>query len=800
MSEKINKNEGLMPFNKCGWIWYEKPGKDDLNSYMLARKEFTINKIPSKAEIKITADSRYKLYVNGFFVSYGPARGFPEHYPFDRIDISQYLKKGKNVLSVVVHQFGISTHQSFYAGKAGLIVSGKISGIDIGTKRKNWLVKKCPGHKKDTVRRSKQMGFQEYFDARLVEPSWMLPEADIKPGNDGWTYPEYWEPATHSFEERDIPLLGYEIKNFKDIIGIYIGNMFDKWETCKNLTTVYFNEMSGEKTDEIKKPENILTEKGYAEILHLPEGKRLTFILDVGEESTGFIGIEAESEKGVVVDFTSSELIKNGFVYVEDPEKTDGTISISDRFILREGFNKLETFNIHGFRYLAVTIRNVRKKLRIHRIYIRRIFYPFQKETHFECSDEKINNIWKMCVRTQKNCSLDAFVDCPWREQAQWLADARIQGINTYFMFNETRLFKRAIRQCGESQAENGLTFGVYPCDKADKKILPDFTLIWIKSHLDYFRFSGDKELLELQFQRIEKTIEFFMSYTRKYKLLPPMPEYWLFLDWATLYKEGFSAVFNLIYLSALKDMIEVCKILSKNSNIYQKELNILRENIIKFFWSEKEKVFYDGFDFKENKQIKKISQHTHSLAILNNLKPEFHIQFCERVLIPPMKKPPLTDKEIVEASPYFYFYVIEALKKVGGYEKTIIEFIKTRWGSMIEQGSSTCWEMWNPAPGRTSLCHAWSAHPSVHFINIAGIFPVSPNWKKFLIGPYLLETDMINLKIPVENDYIEIFIKRDEEHILRIITIPYGITCLINFDGQEKVLSSGRHILKTSQ
>ncbi|HOL50532.1 MAG TPA: alpha-L-rhamnosidase C-terminal domain-containing protein, partial [bacterium] len=281
------------------------------------------------------------------------------------------------------------------------------------------------------------------------------------------------------------------------------------------------------------------------------------------------------------------------------------------------------------------------------------------------------------------------------------------------------------------------------------------------------------------------------------FKLLPPMPEYWVFFDWAPLYRQGYSAVFNLMYLGALQCMVEICRILGKDKGFYQKQAELVEKRIIKYFWDEHDKVFYDGVDMETHGLIKKISQHTHALTILTGLQPEFHRKFCEEILIPPMKKPALTDANIIEASPYFYFYVIEALKKIGGYETDIVQFIKERWGSMLKQGSTTCWEIWNPKPGVISLCHAWSAHPSVHLMNIAGIVPVSPGWKKFLIKPCLLDVNWLNLKIPVKTGDIVISMERHKDISSVSIQIPDGITCISTIAKSRKILKPGIHKFK---
>ncbi|MBU2495993.1 MAG: family 78 glycoside hydrolase catalytic domain [Candidatus Omnitrophica bacterium] len=788
----------LKDFIGCGWLWYDHYGFDDVNVFMLARKEFNLAKIPAKADIKITADTRYKLYVNNHYVCFGPARGYPESYPFDNVDVAPYLNEGKNVLSVLVHQFGHGTFQSIYGGAAGLLVSGKIAGNDVGTKPKNWLIKKCPGHKQDMIRRTIQLGYQENFDARLVDPCWKEPDSDIKEGKEGWFYGGWRSVGCLpwlNLEERGIPLMKEEVRNFKKILKVCSGNAYPGWEDARNLTEVYLQEPQGiEASVQIRGKERMLEPgSGFAEIKPFPFGERLTLLMDFGEEVTGYIGISVEGKGGEVVDFTTAELLEKDRLCVLDP-KIGCKVAPSDRFMLRAGKNNFETFAMHGFRYLSATLRNIQKPLKIFRIYVRQVSYPFEKTAFFASSDKTLNRIWDMCIRTQVNCSFDAYVDCPWREQAQWWGDARVQGSNTFHFFGDVKLLKRGIKQGGQSQISNGLTFGHFPTT-AVGCVLPDFTLTWIQSQLDYYRYTGDGNLLKEQFPATERALGFFRRCIGKDGMLGIMPEWWVFLDWAPLYKDGYSAVFNMLYLGALKDMVQICRILGKKSETYQKEAVRLEEKIIRCFWSEKEQVFYDGFDNGKNKVVKKISQHTHALAILLDLKPDFHEKFVDRILLIPMKEPPLANKDIIEASPFFYFYVLNAVKKVGGREKEIIDFIKERWGQMLKDGSTTCYEMWNPTPGAVSLCHAWSAHPAVYFINIlSGLKPLAPNWRKFMVNPDLLDIDRLNLRLPTVYGEIEVELKKQNGNTCLNIMVPKGTEGILETKRLKKTLAPGRH------
>ncbi len=726
-------------FKDAGWIWYDHYGYEDVNAFMLARKSFQLKTVPAcPVEIRITADSRYKLYVNGEYVCYGPARGYPESYPFDTVDIGKHLKQGENVLAVVVHQYGHGTFQSIYAGAAGLLVEGTAGGADVGTGMKNgWIVKKCTGHKQDMLRRTVQLGYQENLDARNVEKNWMLPGAEIYLNGNGWQEPS-WRKAGCApwfrFEERGIPLMREEIGSFRKVLSCRYGRCAGGWEDTRNITGIYLEEMKEEQngSSRMKNPGNMLNIDGsYTTISPFPAGKRITMIVDFGQETAGFPGIEVEGNGGEVLDFTTAESLDGKHLRVQDPA-TDCKVAISDRYVLRKGRQNFETFSIHGFRYLALTVRNIRKPLKIRKLYVRQTAYPFENRTFFRTSDERINRIWDMCVRTQGCCSLDAYVDCPWREQAQWWGDARVQAANTYYAFGDMRLFGRGVRQAGQSQLSNGLTNGHFPTI-AVGCILPDFTMTWIHTHLDYYRYTGDVSLMREQYGRMEKAIRFFRGYTDKNYLLGKMPEWWTFLDWAPLYKDGFSCLFNLLYLHTLRTMAEISGILEKpeKASSYLGMADEMERRIKKVFWDGGKKVFWDGYDTVKRQQVKKISQHTHTWAILMGINRKYHRLWADNILIPPMKLDPLKHPNIIEASPFYYYYVIEALKKAGGYEKDIIDFIKRRWGKMLDSGATTCWEIWNPSPGYSSLCHAWSAHPIVHFIElIGGLKPLSANWE----------------------------------------------------------------------
>ncbi|MDH7602933.1 MAG: alpha-L-rhamnosidase N-terminal domain-containing protein, partial [Armatimonadota bacterium] len=96
------------------WVWLSDC-TPKCNCYVYLRKTFCLPSKPKGASISVAACSKYKLYVNGKYISQGPARAPQGFYYYDTHDITQALTNDENVVALLVHYFGVDT----YAGPAG---------------------------------------------------------------------------------------------------------------------------------------------------------------------------------------------------------------------------------------------------------------------------------------------------------------------------------------------------------------------------------------------------------------------------------------------------------------------------------------------------------------------------------------------------------------------------------------------------------------------------------------------------------------------------------------------------------
>src|SRR5580698_2417167 len=70
------------------------------------RRSFRLTETPAAFIVHVSADARYKLFVNGKMVGLGPARSDLAHWNFDTYDLAGYLQQGDNLIAALVWNQG----------------------------------------------------------------------------------------------------------------------------------------------------------------------------------------------------------------------------------------------------------------------------------------------------------------------------------------------------------------------------------------------------------------------------------------------------------------------------------------------------------------------------------------------------------------------------------------------------------------------------------------------------------------------------------------------------------------------
>lgn len=117
---------------------YSEPAKPAVFHF---RKEFDLAQQPSTFPIRISADNRYRLYVNGVEVSNGPARGDILHWRNESVDIAAQLKAGANVIAALVWNMGEFKPAAQISLRTALVIQGDSpEAVLVSTETSGWKV------------------------------------------------------------------------------------------------------------------------------------------------------------------------------------------------------------------------------------------------------------------------------------------------------------------------------------------------------------------------------------------------------------------------------------------------------------------------------------------------------------------------------------------------------------------------------------------------------------------------------------------------------------------------------------
>ena len=171
---------------KAAWITHPTaPLRDPLVLHF--RRSLTLASVPAAYPVRVSADNRFVLWVNGHRVGDGPARGDLTHWRYERFDIAPLLQPGSNLITATVWNFGVYAPVAQMTDRTAFLLESEATGAASISTPKDWQVEIESGRR--TLPRAPN-GFWEYMasgpgetlDAALYDWSWNDPAAQ----GSGW--------------------------------------------------------------------------------------------------------------------------------------------------------------------------------------------------------------------------------------------------------------------------------------------------------------------------------------------------------------------------------------------------------------------------------------------------------------------------------------------------------------------------------------------------------------------------------------------------------------------------------------
>ncbi len=747
------------------------------------RNGFRIKKIPDSLIIGISADKRYRLYVNGQYLGTGPQLSDTEHWKYDTWDIGPYLKKGMNLIAAGVDYFGRYGGESMITVRPAFWFSCE-KMPELNTPG-NWQFRE--DHSRYPVPVEEGVDVRGGFLApacdsvvdRLAIRGWNLPGKQtgewIAASGDSFSI-RPGEKIPWTLEKRNIPPLERDTTRFEAIRDIE-GPMRNRGIDASRPA------------------------------FPVPPHTRVRILFDNGILTAGFPELHYSGGAGSAIRVTWSESLympgndKDGERLVKgNRDITSGKVIVGYHdVILADGQDAMIFIPswFRTYRYAELDITTADDTLHIDDFFGMFTAYPFDETASFSSGDPELQTIWETSWRTARLCAWETYMDCPYYEQLQYIGDTRIQSLISLYVSGDDRLMRNALEQFSWSVDSSGLTNNAWP--SRGRNVIPPFSLFWTLMVHDYYMLRDDSVFVSGFLDKIAGIMEWHRRYIDPVTGMLENVPYWNFVDWTQEWPwipekhtggvpeggvDGISSILSLQYAWSLKSASMLFAAFGRNEEAgeyMQLARKIIRGTFVNC-WDDSKKLLADSPEKTE------YSQHANIMAVITGLVPAYEAgKFMERIA---------SDRDLIQATVYYRFFMNRALE-IAGRGDLFLRLLDP-WKEMLHLGLTTFAE--KPEPTRSD-CHGWSASPAYEFLAlVCGIRPASPGFRTVLVRPAPGSLDHIEAQMPHPGGLIRFSYMHEEEYDIFHVALPENLSGTLVWNNREYALTGGGNEVKIEE
>jgi alpha-L-rhamnosidase len=788
------------------------------DSHGLFRRIVHLDQLPARAPARITADSRYALYVNGQEVFRGPIRSQPRRLHYDLFDLAPYLRPGANVLAVYVKYYG--TPKSYWMPAAPNLTLGK-SGIlvfEANLGAAGWLVSDASwkARKSDAWSAELRSGNGdpvgggvpiEIFDARRFPYGWR----DAGFDDSGWGAAQI-VPAKHiggfaatqpptdpygPLYPRPIARLGGQLQTPAALQADTLAGQADVAlaSPVRRMRAAVTLDVSGTAPVD-----------GLPVTVDVPLGGMVRLSLDMGRIVSGFVTFGLQAPAGAVLDLA----------YLEEPlVDPDSNIDVraGTRYIARGEHDRFQVFDSNGFRYAYILVHGMQGAVTLERFAVQEQLYPWVEGASFTCGDEALNRIFKAGVRTVQLNSHDSFIDCPTREQRAWVGDGVVHQMVHLATNRDWRLAWHFLTLGNSPRSDGMLPMSVVGEIEAQGAFtIPDWALHWVHGVYNGYRFSGDRDRVKALMPTIERVLRWYAPYQTAGGVLKDVSE-WNLVDWSSVLVRDTSSILTALWARGLREFAEMAGWLEeRGSQRWAEELYARARQGFEVFWDEGRGSYVDHIVNGARRPA--MSQLAGATAIIAGLAPEARWGRIIDTITDPARlvvrswiggsqgeySPEKTqqqiqgiyaidwdaEREIVVAEPFMSYAVHDAVAQAGKADR--LPDLYPRWSEFLVDGYDTIGECW----GWGTHVHGWSCTPTRDMIFYTlGVTPAAPGYTKARVAPRLGRLAWATGNVPTPHGMIAV-----EVNGARVV-VDSPVPVVVELAGQPaRDLPAGRHEL----
>lgn len=505
----------------------------------------------------------YRVYLNGTFHAWGPARGPHDYFRVDLWDITPLIVNGPNVVCVEVA--GYNANSYYVLNQASFLQAEVTTDTDVLASTagdgQRFEAQILTERVQKVQRYTFQRTFSEIYHLDQQSAAWRDdPDTPMQAATcaafplkkyiaRGVPYPNYdqrqpemiaaegafkWgaKAPRSLYEDRSIPsaarigenMLGYAWSDLSEIPYL---------ELQKTETTV------NKRVDEPYVCDNPI---------RLEANRFKT--LDFGTDLPGFLGAHVTAHAPTKLYFTFDETLTNGDVDFKRL-MCDNIVA----YTLAPGEYHLETFEPYGLEFLKLMVTE--GECDVDHIYLREYAAPDVWTAHFSSSHEGLNKLFAAGRECFRGNVIDEYQDNPTRERGGWLCDpvfsASAAPLLTGHTYAERNLFQNYLLPDHFADLPDGMLPDCYPSDHLGGDFVPNWALWFIVQLEQYLGRSGDQEMVDGLRGRVLKVFDYFRPFQNSDGLLENL-QGWVFVEWSKSneYVQPVNYPSNMLYAAAL--------------------------------------------------------------------------------------------------------------------------------------------------------------------------------------------------------------------------------------------------------
>ncbi|HWV12320.1 MAG TPA: alpha-L-rhamnosidase C-terminal domain-containing protein, partial [Sphingobium sp.] len=723
-----------------GWISHAEAGPTARPIVLHFRRTLDLTSKPRDYKVRVTADNRFILFVNGARVASGPSTGDIHHWREESIDLAPYLKRGANVIAATVWN-GVQPLKLAANPTAAQVTAAQGASLFTNT---------APLFQQSVATGFRLIGEGNAAQLSTDRAGWRVKRDQGRGFANGWSQVKRWYYVAGNPEKIDAAKADFDPAGPQE--------NGEGWEDAVPAPdaakrTLVADQLPQQSYTPVAAGKVVRTDlpaaMGFpARAVTIPANSKATLLIQRDAMVSAYPQLDVSGGKNATIKLLWTEALYDAQGHKGDRNLIEDRkpIGVWDSFIADGQKRSFAPLWWRTWRYAEIVVETKDQPLVLEGLRAYETGYPFKQVGSFESDDPELARIFNIGWRTARIDAHETYMDTAYWEQLQYAGDTRLQMLISYAVSGDPRLAEQAIDAFAASDVEGGLMEGAWPT--RGNNVIAPFALMWVGMLDDWRLRQPNSAPIVRNIPRMRRVLDWFETYRRPSGLLGKNPQ-WNFIDWVgqpatdrTIFpsygKTDESCLMSVSWLGALRQGAAIEAAFGDNSvaQRYKTRADTVKAAIRNRCWVPARGLYADNPDGD------RFSQHMNALAILYDVANRDEAgPIIDRIMAP--GKGIDAPEGITSVSYYFSWYLAQALVHAGKSDR-YIDMLKT-WRDLLAMHYTTWPEERDDAgqggkgQSTRSDSHAWSAHPSADLLGIvAGIGPDAPGYARLKVEPVL--------------------------------------------------------------